>query len=278
MAARRKKKTRAVARTQSALALPKEMEDEFTEYVNRDKASTVAAGWPFLSTQGSTPVMTLAGVPVGCDRGDMIEAVILSGARVNNYYGPDDFVPGKTAPPVCYAIADPAWKAGEIENKLAPPADLKTKCSDSCAECRFNAFGSGRGNAKACKNTVRLAMFHAGESDFSKADGLMLSVPPTAMRSWAAYVAPLAAIKRPVFSVVTEIEKIPNTKGAGFSLALTMLSPIQDKTTLRALAARLKGDGGAALVQPPPAVGDSSGTAKPQRRRKVKKKARRKKK
>ncbi|GAG43702.1 unnamed protein product, partial [marine sediment metagenome] len=207
--------------------------------------------------------------PVGCDRGDMIEAIVLGGARINQFYE-GDFTPGKPTPPTCYAIADPLWEAGEVEGKIAPPADLKSKQSDKCSDCAFNAFGSGRGNAKACKNTVRLAMLPACTDDVAKADGFMLSVPPTGMRSWASYVAPLAAVGRPVQTVITEIEKIPNTTGAGFSLAFSTLQPIQDETTLRSILARAKGDGGAALVQPPPAA-ESSG-AKPKRRRKVVKK------
>jgi len=254
------------------------MQDEFAEFLNRDRASATAAGWPYLSTQGATAQMTLSGVPVGCDRGPQIEAVVLGGARVNQYYE-GEFTPGKPTPPLCYAIADPSWEPGEVEGKLAPPADLETKQSDKCADCRWNAFGSGRGNAKKCKNTVRLAMLPAASDDFSKAEGLMLSVPPTAMRSWSAYVAPLLSVHRPVMSVVTEIEKVPSEVGAGFSLEFRTLKMIQDTATLRAIIARAKGDGGAALVQPPPSVGSEGrgGAPKQQRRRKVIKKARRKK-
>jgi hypothetical protein len=130
--------------------------------------------------------MMLGGQPVGSDGANpnAIEAIILGGARINQYYE-GEFTPGKPTPPTCYAIADPKWEAGEVENKLGPPADLKTKQSDSCSDCRWNSFGSGRGNAKACKNTVRLAMLPANAVDFAKADGLMLSVPPTGMRSWS---------------------------------------------------------------------------------------------
>jgi hypothetical protein len=278
--ARKRSTKKAVAVVgSSALAVPAGMEDEFAGFINRDKASAVAAGWPYLSTQGSTPVMTLSGQPVGSGGKDgkgspAIEAVILGGARINQYYA-GEYVPGKSTPPKCYAIADPLWEAGEVENKIAPPADLKTKEADSCVECRFNAFGSGRGNAKACKNTVRLAMLPAASDDFAKADGLMLSAPPTAMKTWAAYVAPLTAVNRPVLSVVTEIEKVPSETGAGFSLKFTTLKPIQDKTTLRMIMARAKGDGGTALTQPPPAIG-AEGGAKPSRRRKVVKKGKKK--
>jgi hypothetical protein len=279
-----KKTTKAVAVVgRSDLALPSSMQDEFAKHISRDKASAVAVGWPFISMQGSTPVMSIAGQPIGCDREgreNTIEAIILGGARVNSYYK-GEFTPGKPVPPSCYAIADPLWEAGEIETKLAPPVDLRGKESKACADCRFNAFGSGRGNAKACKNTVRLAMLYAGSSDFAKADGFMLSVPPTGLRGWASYVAPLSAVNRPVMTVITEIEKIPNETGAGFALGFTTLDPIQDETLLRAILARAEGDGGAALIQPPPAIGDSGG-GKTQRRRKVtkttKKKARRKKK
>jgi hypothetical protein len=271
------KKSKAVAVVgRSDLALPSDLQDEFAEFVNRDKASAVAAGWPFLSTQGATPVMSVGGQPVGCDRPGRehtIVAVVLGGVRANQYYA-GEFTPGKPTPPVCYAIADPMWEAGEVEGKLAPPADLKSKEADTCAECRYNAFGSGRGNAKACKNTVKLAMLPAGSDDFAKADGFMLSAPPTVMKAWAAYVAPLAAMRRPVMTVITEVEKIPSETGAGFSLGFTTLDLIQDKTDLRSILARAKGDGGAALVQPPPAA-EASG-AKPQRRRKVVKKAKKK--
>jgi len=279
MAARKKarrKTSKAVATTNTALAIPAGMEDEFAEFVNRDRASATAAGWPYLSTQGATAQMTCAGQPVGCDRGPMIEAVVLGGLRVNQHYE-GEFTPGKPTPPSCYAIADPSWEPEGVESKLAPPADLKTKESDKCSDCRFNAFGSGRGNAKACKNTVRLAMLPAASDDFAKAEGFMLSAPPTAMKSWTAYVAPLLAIKRPVLSVVTEIEKIPSEKGAGFTLAFSTLTTIQDKETLRAIMGRARGDGGAALVQPPPAIGEGATKSTGQRRRKVKKKARRKK-
>ena len=249
----------------SDLALPAELQDEFAPFINRDRASAVAAGWPYASTQGSTPIMTLSGQPIGDEKG-LLEAVILGGIRMNQYYE-GDFTPGKPTPPVCYAIADPAWESGEIETKLAPPTDLPSKQSDTCAACRWNAFGSGRGNAKACKNTVRLALLPADAEDFSKVDGLMLSVPPTGLRAWSAYVAPLTAIKRPVMSMVTQIEKVPNTKGAGFALRFTTLRAIHDTTVLRALLARAGGDGGAALVQPPPTAGvDGADGATPGRR------------
>ena len=274
-ARKRTSKTKAVTVAQSALALPSDLQDEFAEFINRDRASATAADWPYLSMQGSTPVMSLAGNPVGCEREgheNSIEAVILGGARVNQYYE-GEYVPGKPTPPVCYAIADPLWEAGEVETKLAPPTDLKSKQSDSCADCRFNAFGSGRGNAKACKNTIRLAMLPAASTDYAKAEGMMVSLPPTAMRTWSAYIAPLLAIGRPVCTVITEVEKIPNEQGAGFAMGFTTLTAIQDKVSLRAILARIKGDGGAALIQPPPAIGtEGGGSAKPQRRRKVKKK------
>ena len=278
MAARKKarRKTKAIATTgTSAIALPSDLQDEFAEFINRDKASAVAVGWPYLSTQGGGSVMSLSGQPVGSESGPAIEAIILGGARVNQYYT-GDFIPGKPSAPSCYAIADPTWSASEVETKLAPPKDLKTKESETCDECRYNAFGSGKGNAKACKNTVRLALLPASTDDFSKADGMMLSCPPTTMKAWGGYVAPLVAIGRPVMTVVSSIEKVPAVQGSGFNFVFTTLRTIQNKEALRAILARAKGDGGAALVQPPP-TGSAGGGAKTTRRRKVVKKGGKKK-
>jgi hypothetical protein len=269
--ARKRSKTKAVTVAgQNALALPAGMEDEFAKHINRDKASATAAGWPYISTQGSTPQMTLSGAPIGCESGPAIRAVVLGAVRMNQKYE-GDFVPGKPTSPTCYAIADVNWEAGEVEGKLAPPADLKSKADASCASCRFNAFGSGKGNAKECKNVVRLALLPAPSEDYAKADGIMLSVPPGGMKKWGSYVAPLAAIGRPVMTVITEIEKMPSEKGAGFTFDFSTVKPINDKPTLLTILARAGGDGIAALLQPPPAASEASG-GKRQRRRKVIKK------
>lgn len=275
---RKTRKTKALTPVlgRSELSLPADMEDEFSKYVNRDKASATSAGWPYASTQGSTPVMTCAGAKLGNARGGPeLEAIVLGGNRVNSFYQ-GEFTPGKPTPPSCYAIADPDWESGEVEAKLRPPADLASKEHDDCAGCPQNAFGSGRGNSKACKNTVRLALLPADAKDYSKADGLMLSVPPTSLRAWSSYVGQWTAINRPVMTVVTEIAKIPNEKGAGFALRFEKVRPISDRDDLHALLSRAAGDGAAALVQPPPtAAADEKGSSTGPRRRKVVKKGRR---
>ncbi|GAG06954.1 unnamed protein product, partial [marine sediment metagenome] len=248
--ARKRKKASAVATVgRSTMALPAELEDEFAKYVNRDRASAGAAGWPFIKTEGSTPFMMLGEQKIG-DANGALDAIVLGAVRINTHYE-GDFQPGVVTPPTCFALADLAWDAAEIDAKLAPPAELPTKASDACQGCRFNAFGSGRGNSKACKNSVRLALIPADSKDFTKADGLLLNVPPASMKLWSSYVQPWASIGRPIFSVLTQIEKMPAQRGSGFTLHFTPMGPIDDVESLRELAARVSSDAEAALTQPP---------------------------
>lgn len=281
MAARKKKtQTRALARTnRSALALPDDLADEFAPYLNRDKASAAAAGgWPWISTQGSSPVMRIGERELG--GADGLTAIVLGGLRANLYYD-QAFQPGVFTPPKCWAVADPSWTAAEVEEKLAPPADLATKESEKCQGCPMNAFGShpsGR-RRKACSNTVRLALLPADAADYSKVDGCMLSVPPTSLKLWGEYADHVInGLGRHVATVVTRIRKVVSERGQGFTLAFEPASPsmegflIQDRDTLGAILGRVKGDGTAALVQPPPQAGADSGPAQGaprQRRRKV---------
>lgn len=243
---------RAVARrtAERGLALPSDMQDEFDEYVNRDRASAVAGGWPWISTQGSAPQMRLGG-----QEAEELSVIVL-GANRSNMYWEEEFRSGVFTPPKCYAIAHPSWKAGEVEEKLAPPADLKTRQAESCAKCDWNAFGSARrGRGKACSNTVRLAMIPADAKLVDKVEGAMLSVPPTSLRMWTQYARQIVdGLNRPVGTAVTRIRKVPNKQGAGFTFEFEMDDVIRDKELLRKILARMKGDAELALQQPPPTV------------------------
>lgn len=263
-----------------AVALPASVADEFGDFVSREKASTTqTGGLPWISTQGSTAIMraNLGGdmAPVG-DESGALDCIILGGNRSNLYYE-GAFEPGAFRPPKCYAVADVAWQRGEVEDKLAPPADLAGKEAPRCKECRWNAFGTAdRGRGKACKNTVRLMLLPSNASDYEKADGYMLSLPPTSLGSWSKYVSRVVdGLRRPVATVVTRIRKVPNEKGAGFTLAFEPLSMVQDEEALRAIAGRVRGDAPPALMQPPPSEApDAPGGKAPQRRRKVERRTR----
>ena len=266
------KKTTALARVnQGALALPGGLSDEFAPFVNRDRATAKDAGWAYISTRGSTSRMTLSEQPIGEDDGG-VPLVVLGSTYVNSYFE-GKYDPNSPRGVVCYAIADPsAADPVQAVAEMGPPKDLKTRKAEKCAPCPMNAFGSGEGRGKACKNTVRLATLPAG-ADYGKADGAMLSVPPTSLKAWSGYVRPvLDGLKRPVATVITKVFKVPNEQTAGFKLHFELVEPIQDEGDLRAILTRMKGDGRAALEQPPSLDGGDavvSGGAPTQHRRKV---------
>ena len=264
--------TKAVAAPKSnALALPADLQDEFAVHVNRDKATATSAGWPYISTQGSTEIMTLNDAAIG-DPG--IDAVILGGNRINMYYE-GGFQPGVFRPATCFAVASLDWDASEIDEKMAPPADLPSRMSDKCSTCPMNAFGSAeQGRGKACKNTVRLALLLEG-ADYAKAEGVMLSIPPTSLKPWTQYVSQFTAVNRPIGTIRSRITKVPNQAGAGFMLRFEPIEPVSDHGELRALLGRMNGDAKVALEQHPPVIGEED--AQPQRgprRQKVQRKSR----
>lgn len=265
-------------------ALPQDLMDEFAGFATRDKATATQAGWPWVQMQGATAQMRLSGEPIGEDDQSLL-AVILGGNQCNMYYE-GAYEPGVFRPPTCYAVASTLWERGEVDAKIAPPGDLKTKQSDRCKDCKWNAFGTAdRGRGKACKNTVRLAMLPAYgdgklQQRFDKVDGVMLSIPPTSLKAWTLYVNHVVeGLKRPVCSVVTRVRKVPNETGAGFKLSFEIVEPIQDAPTLRQIASRVKGDGREALEQAPPSGeadgGEGGGGKAPQRRKKVVRRTRR---
>ena len=275
-ASKKTSKSTALARVnQGALTLPGGLADEFAEFVNRDRAAAKDAGWQWISTRGSAPIMKLNDQAIGDDKG-RVELVVLGSLSANTLYPPYD--PQQQQGALCYALADinapdPVQAAAD----MAPPADLPGRKSDSCATCRYNAFGSAdKGKGKACKNTIRLAALPAG-TDYAKAEGVMVSVPPTSLRAWAGYTRPiLDGLSRPIQTVVTGLTKVPNEEKAGFSFAFDLGGPIQKEADLRAILVRAKGDAKAALAQPPNLEGaDANGKAggdAPQRRKVVRKK------
>lgn len=132
-----------------------------------------------------------------------IDVVILDVVRENSFFK-GDFDPDSPVPPDCFAV-------GRDEESLAPPAELKTKESDTCASCWANAFGSAeKGRGKACKNTLRLGILPADNPKptvLSEAEPALIRVPPTSLKVFAKYAKLLrGAMNRPPFGVISEME------------------------------------------------------------------------
>lgn len=142
--------------------------------------------------------------------GDTLEVVIVDFISSNLFYdGPYDR--DNPAPPGCFAL-------GAEPSSLVPSANSPAKQADTCASCPNNQFGSAaNGKGKACKNTRLLAVspVSALDNPDEPAPVWVLSIPPTSMKAFDAYVHSLAAKHRTVpIGVVTQIALDENSQYA----------------------------------------------------------------
>jgi hypothetical protein len=115
-----------------------------------------------------------------------IVGVIVDHHPVNGYWQ-DKYAGGKQ-PPDCSSMDGITGytRAGEIAQ---------------CTECPFNAWGSGDGNSKACKNMHRIYIQRSGESL-----PLLLTLPPTSIRNFSDYIVKRLLSKgRKSSTVITKI-------------------------------------------------------------------------
>lgn len=109
-----------------------------------------------------------------------LPVVILDWSLNNQYYGGKPFVPGEKSPPVCFANGQsvgamrPSKNSPDIQNDGNP-----------CATCWANQFGSGVGNAKACKNQIRIAFMLPEEGP--DGDIYVINVSPTGINFFKDY-------------------------------------------------------------------------------------------
>lgn len=136
-----------------------------------------------------------------------IRCVIVGWCRNYTYYDPDvRFDPENPDTPICYAF-------GTEEDEMEPHPNSPEPQSDGCASCPLNEWESGVGRAKACKNSVRLALIAEDElEDIDSAEVVYASVPPTSMKNWMSYLSKELAgkFKRPHWAVVTLLKRVPD--------------------------------------------------------------------
>lgn len=129
------------------------------------------------------------------DKGVEFDAIILREIPVNLFYS-TKYDPNEPTSPDC-------WSLGGHK----PDPGCQNIQSDSCISCKNNRFGTGTGQdgkrskGKACRNTRRLVL---------KVDGVdmpvIMTLPPTAIRSLNAYLKKLSSNEPPVpmYAVITK--------------------------------------------------------------------------
>ena len=130
------------------------------------------------------------------NEGEELEVVVVDFVSSNLFYdGPFDR--DNPQPPGCFAI-------GVEPSLLVPSPNSPNKQAETCSACPNNQFGSA-GKGKACKNTRLLAVMPVA-MDGDEPPIWIMSVPPTSMKSFDAYVQTLASKHKTIpIGVVTRI-------------------------------------------------------------------------
>jgi hypothetical protein len=131
--------------------------------------------------------------------GEQLEVVIINFVSANLFYD-SPYDKGNPIPAACFAInAEP--------KQLVPSTNSPNRQADNCAVCPQNQFGSS-GKGKACGNTRLLAVISSAALEDIKnvADIWIMSVPPTSLKFFDAYVASLSAKHKTVpVGVITTV-------------------------------------------------------------------------
>lgn len=242
--ATKKKKTSAVAKraSNSALALPNDLREEFAGAINRDSATAVSyGGWPVIRVGATGFKLGKEPLP------NPLALIVLGGIRQNVLYE-GAYVPGESSPASCAAV-----DAEGNPDTMAAPAEFAK--SPTCASCGFNAWGSS-GRGKACSNRIKLAVFPYDPTlDYASGKpGAILNLSPTALKPWSDYVSHITgggenALNRPLFSVVTNFDIEVLTQG--FRVSPSLGGTINDRALLRTLNERAGGDACTELLRLP---------------------------
>lgn len=143
--------------------------------------------------------------------------------EVPNPDNPDDPMPEKTLEGVIvyHHTANAYWESRDTTNQ---PPDCVSHDGiwgsgdpgGECATCALNKFGSGEGGkGKACKNMKQVYLLRKTE-----AIPLLLSLPPTSLKGFQAYMGSLRIAMRNPSSVITQIGlKRMEAGGNSFSVA-----------------------------------------------------------
>lgn len=133
---------------------------------------------------------------------EVIEGVVVAKQPTRSFWvkDPDDPEHEEGAPPDC-ASAD-----GVLGNGLFGPGSEGNR-SGECGGCPMNAWGSGKGKGKACKEQMQLFMLREGSVLPTQ-----VTLPPTSLDGWRKYMMRLANKSTPFYGVVTRL-KLAQDKG-----------------------------------------------------------------
>jgi len=135
-------------------------------------------------------------LPDGATTEGPLQLIIVDFVTVHQFYG-QKYDRNNIVPPECFAV-------GLNPKQMFPLKESPNLQADDCQSCQMNAFGSGNGEGKACKNSRRLAVLPEGAT----ADDPMwiLDVSPTGLRAFDGFVGQIVrTFGLPPVSVVATV-------------------------------------------------------------------------
>lgn len=184
----------------------KKWDAELAQFASEAVAAVPLASGDFISTLDGQ--LTYKGAPVP---GNKLQGIILDFVRENQWFD-RPYREGEPGIPVCYAFSEgPAHDEG----KMRPHPGAAQPQADMCKNCPKNQWGSSpTGKGKACGNVMKLAIVPEGALEsLDECPPATMKVPVMSVGNFSNYVLDLhSALKRPPFSVITEISTEPNKK------------------------------------------------------------------
>jgi hypothetical protein len=191
------------------------------EFANLAKESTKGMTLPtakFLSMRSGKLSYAGADVP-----DNELRAVIVGWIYENQFYD-EDFDPDVPQVPACYGF-------GTDPDDMQPHEQAPDKQNDACAGCPMNEWGTAdRGNGKACKNVVRLALIAESDlEDLATAEVVYMKVPVMSVKNFAMYAKKTVgeALGRPYWAVVTLVSVVPDPKSQ-FKVQFSVAEKVED--------------------------------------------------
>lgn len=162
------------------------------------------AGAPTIKTKGAH--FNVGGQALGTELDCIVLGTVIVNAKFAGKFSPDN-----PKPPVC-------WSVGTDAKAMKPMGVESLRESKACDTCPLNQFGSDEagGRGKVCRNLRRLAVIPLmGEptpGEIAGAEILLLSVPPTSLKSWGWYVRALEGKHAAPQAVVTAVKIVEDER------------------------------------------------------------------
>jgi hypothetical protein len=264
MATRKKAASRAVAK-RGATNIDADWKKRAAERAALVAAADTPTGWQWFSIQAGRLTFGDEVMPTP------LPVIVVERAAEHALYE-GEYDVDNPQPPICAATE--LWREG-YDERIKPHSDSPQPQADRCKDCWANAWGSGGGRRKACRQKMRLALMPADEKllqDYEKfmaAEPAGLKVPPTSLGIAKGYFnRNLKATDLQEFEYVTALDVLPSKKNQ-FEISLTFEGELEDE--LKAIAFK-KSEEVAEQILLPPSFEAPEVEEKPARRAPPKKK------